>query len=326
MPITTEVQGIFQSDIILRSAIISAIRDLRANTYLLPYVFASLPKDTLTAKEYGEQELARAVEWFTKTEIHVFFNVNPESVQFPCITMTLASSAEQDSEGTLGDVHYIPREDNDYNWPVLAGPLTPVSYDKTTGTVVFDPIQLNGLVLANNMLLVDKNGNEFTILATIDSVTVKIAANTVSNFEQSVIRPSRPAYVTQLESTVYREVYAIGCHVSSEPVHLTYLHSILMFILLRYKQSLLEARGFERSVVSSSDFKRDEQQPFTEWVFSRYCQVTGAVRQSWPKITAQKVTGFEMKAVASQALPPQPNVDPDSDEAVFALFDEIDLI
>lgn len=48
----TEAQGIVQSDILIRSALIAAISDLRANPYLLQYCFASLVNDNLTWQEY----------------------------------------------------------------------------------------------------------------------------------------------------------------------------------------------------------------------------------------------------------------------------------
>jgi hypothetical protein len=103
-----------------------------------------------------------------------------------------------------------------------------------------------------------------------------------------VIKPQRAAYRTALESTMYRESYIIGCYVDSEPIHLVYLHSILVFLLLRYKQVLLEARGFERTTLSSSDFRRDEEL-LPEMYYSRYTTITGTVRQYWPKIIARKI-------------------------------------
>jgi hypothetical protein len=114
-----------------------------------------------------------------------------------------------------------------------------------------------------------------------------------------VIKSANPAYITELESAVFRETYAIGCHVDSEPVHLTYLHSIVVFILKRYNQSLLEARGFERMTLNSADFRRDDES-LPEFLYSRYCQVSGAVRQSWPKSVTMKGTGILVAAQESQ--------------------------
>lgn len=60
--LTTEALGIHQSDVIIRTAIVAALADLRANPWLLDYVFASLPKDEMTMKDYGEKSVEKAKE------------------------------------------------------------------------------------------------------------------------------------------------------------------------------------------------------------------------------------------------------------------------
>lgn len=298
-PTNTTALGIHQSDVIIRTAIIAAINDLRANPWLLDWAFASLPRDELTASTYGEAEVARAKEWFLNTNIPVFLNVARTDVKFPCITVGLQASAEVESEGTLGDTHYIPFEEDEHFGPVtLAGPFTPTSYDRATGTITLDKDDVGSFVIAPNMVVVTRTGSKYPILDVHDATTFVIEPGTITNLSDFVINSADPAYVAELESSLYREVYAIGAHVESEPVHLTYLHSILVFILLRYKESLLEARGFERSVISSQDLRVDSEM-VPEFVYSRYCQVTGYVRQSWPKTIKQKVQLIRPEILAS---------------------------
>jgi hypothetical protein len=314
--LTTEALGIHQSDIIIRSAVIAAIADLRANPWLLDYVFASLARDTLTMKTYGEQEIAQAKKWFQNTNITVIMNVSMNEVKFPCISIALTSSNEVEQEGTLSDTHYKPFESNDSQWPTLAGPLQPLAYNAGTGILNIDPKGLSTLVLAPGMIIVDKVGKQYPILEVLEQSVVVIKSGTVADFGAMVIKPARPAYVTELESSLYRETYAIGAHVDSEPVHLTYLHSILVFVLLRYKQALLEARGFERTLLTSSDFRRDDQ-TIPEFVFSRYCQISGSVRQAWPKTVKPKITSTIANPSPSVgAGPVSPVVETDPFEAI----------
>lgn len=292
----TEATGIVQSDLLIRAAVMEAIRDLRANDYLLDYVFASLPQDPLTAQEFGDAEVRRAKEWFLNTEVKVYLNVNINTVQFPCITIALASSTEE--ETTLGDTHYEPREQTDRDWPIYAGPLTPEDYDLESGRMVLREQDVGSMVLAAGMLVVDRAGNTYPIVEVPDfSAVVRIAPNVSADFTDMTVRPARPAYITAIESASYKEIYSMGCHVDSEAVHATYLHSILVFALLRYKETLLEGRGYERTSLSSSDLRRDEE-ALPEQVYSRYTQVTGYVRQAWPKVTSPKVA-----AVLVQPLP-----------------------
>ena len=283
---TTEALGIFQSDLIIRSAVIAAIRDLRANPFLLDYAFASLPADTLTAGVYGASQVQKAKDWFLKTEINIYLNVNMNQVKFPCVSIALANSVEE--ENTLGDIHYQPFEDADLEWPVYAGPMDPQHYDPATGELVLDPNKPSEFILAPGLLVIDAIGGHHTILAVEDQTHVTIEPGLTVDLSGMQIRPQRPAQVASVESASFREMYSLGCHVDSEAVHLTYLHSVIVFALLRYRQTLLEARGYERSNISSSDFRRDDE-TLPEFLYSRYLQITGYVRQAWPKDIKPKI-------------------------------------
>lgn len=300
---TTEALGIHQSDVIIRTAIIAAIADLRANPWLLDYVFASLPRDDRTMKDYGEKEVQRAKEWFIKTNIPVFMVPRMDEAKVPCITIKLLDS--QEAEVTLGDVHYQEKEDNDAQWPALCKPFTPNKYNSATGIMVVPDAVHDAVVIAPGMVVVDNIGKSHEILETFADGSFLIKQGTIADFTNAVIKGSKPAYVTRLESVSYRESYQIGVHCAGEPVYLTWLHSIVVFILLRYKQSLLEARGFERSVFSSSDFDRNEMFE-AEMVFSRYLNVTGYVRQYWPKDINPKITSFDplpLRVIGGEKLP-----------------------
>lgn len=298
--ITTEAVGVFQSDILIRSALIAGIADLRANPHLLDYAFASLPRDALTMADYGEQEVNAAKSWFLDTDIRVFININPNEVKFPCVSIALQGSVEDAADGTLSDTHYQPFEDRDLEWPVLYGPSTPFGYDPATGKMVVDPVTVNLITVEVGMKVVTRTGVEFTIIEVGDhDITIDSGAE-AGDFVDFVIKAPRPAQVVELESAVFKETYGLGCHVDSEPNHLTYLHSILVFVLLRYRQALLEARGFERSTVSSTDLKREESD-LPETIFSRYMTVSGAVRHVWPKAVSQKITTAVTILSASRA-------------------------
>ena len=285
----TEAVGVHQTDVIVRSALIAGLSDLRANPQLLDYAFASLPRDPLTAQEYGAPEVDRAKEWFLSTDIRVFINVNPNEVKFPCVSIALQSSAEQDAEGTLSDTHYQPYEDRDVEWAVLFGPFTPTAYDPETGKLTYNSNDLNVAVLAPGMAVVTQNGTVYTILAVNDQDLTVDSGAQYADLRNAVVKGPRPSLTVEVESAVFREVFQLGCHVDSEPNHLTYLHSLVIFTLLRYRQALLEARGFERASVSSSDFKRDDE-TLPETIYSRYVTVTGTVRQAWPKAVLPKIT------------------------------------
>jgi hypothetical protein len=313
----SEARGIFQSDVIIRSAIMAAIRDLRLNPWLLDYVFASLLNDPLIREliksDFPEKEIEQARRWFLGNEIVVFMSHAIVEPKFPCVTISLVESSEQ--EATLADVHYVPKQDNDSKWPALTIQFTPVSYNALTGVVTIPDAIADSLVIAAGMMLVDSSGRAHEIIEMDSRTQFKIAPGTVANFTGAVLKGRRPAYITTFESVKMQETYSLGCHVQSEGVHLTYLHSVIVFCLLRYKETLLEGRGFERAKISSSDFMRNgafEQ----ENVFSRHIQVTGYVTQTWPKQTQPKITStlvsplvVSVNSSSGSALEPDPNSD-----------------
>ncbi len=304
---SSEIVGIYQGDLILRSAIIAGLNDLRANPFLLDYVFASLPVDSLTAKEYGTEQVAKAKDWFLRHNITVAMNFNINEIKFPCISIALLASVEE--EATLGDTHYEPLENADLDQPVLAGPMTPTSYDPVTGTIVFTTTALNNLILAPRMVLLTTTGAKYPVVECPDiTTTIVIEAGHQLDLTDCKIVAAVPAYTVGVESVGYKETYSLGCHVDSEAVHLLYLHSILVFLLLRYRESLLEGRGYERTTLSSSDFRRSDVD-LPEFFYDRYMQISGYVRQSWPKAFTRKPTSLFVQALPEDVVAVAPEKD-----------------
>jgi len=313
--------GIFQSDIIIRTAIKAALDDLRANPWLLDYVFISLPQDPLTFLQYGDGEIDRAKKWFATTDIPVIITPRIDAARMPCISIALEESSET-SEATLADVNYETTIDLDQSTN-LAGPFTPTGYNYKTGKVLVRKTDLAGIVLAPGMLLVDIKGTTYPIIDVYNDVSgtdnqpggissFDITPNTVFNMNNVTLQGAPPMYKLPLESTIMKETYSIGCHVNTDFTQLIYLHSILVFALLRYKQRLFEARGFERSTISSSAPQVDASYE-SELVYERFISLSGVVRQFWPKditSTVQGVTVGPITITGSGNLPG--DTDPDN--------------
>lgn len=290
----TRVKGIHQSDIIIRSAVTAALADMRANPWLLDYVFASLPQDALTWKEYGEKDLTQAKKWFLSTNVPVSVLPRLDEGKFPQVTIELQESSEVVPEAIVGDINYEPSEDNDMTWPALTPQFTPISYTPSTGIVRLSK-DLEPLV-AKGMFLVDRLGVAHQIVDVTSQTRFKLTPGTIADLRKCVLKGHRPNWKVDIESSSFKESYRIGIHISGEPAHLTWLHAIVQFALLRYKQVLMEARGFERSTISSSQVARAEWSE-AENVFSRYITITGYVRQFWPKTIAQVIDGVQFEGL-----------------------------
>jgi len=298
----SEILGIFPSGLIIKSAITSALEDLRAQPYLLDYVFASLPVDDLTKDLYGQLEVDKAKEWFLATQIRVFHNVSIDAVKLPCISIKLLSANE--AETTLSDTHYVPHEDSNIAWPPLTDQFDPLNYDYVSGLMTVPESVSKKLWISKGQVVVDVLGGTHIVLETLTDNSFYIEKGLRVDFHNATIRGQKPAYIASLESVNYRETCLLGCHVQGESYLLIYLVSILSFILLAYKESKLEARGFERSVFNLTDEIRNESFE-KELVFSRYIQLQGVCRNSWPKNIVQKITGVHSQIVLpNQSLYP----------------------
>lgn len=296
--VKTGTKGIFQSDVLIRTAVIAALEEMKANPWLLDFVFAWLAHDDLTKtkKHYGEHGIEEAKEWFLNTEISVSMAYRPDRPEFPSINIELLNSNESGAN-SLGDVsNEGVSEDIDASEilirpkPVL-GPFTPASYDSTTGIVTLPTNLTTENLFSGNMLYDAVSNRGYVIDEVLDESTFTIAKGVTANFTRAFVAPRENFHTVLLESVEFAETYRLRCMVNTTPVHLTYLHSILMFILLRSKEDLLEARGFERTTITSGNIMYVEGKDATERISARDITISGFVRQFWPKRITQKIDG-----------------------------------
>ena len=293
--------GIFQGDIIIRTALIEAFRDMRANEWVLDYVFSSLTQDALTSREYGQKEIDKAKRWFIETNIPVVMaSTRIDDIQMPCVTIAQLESNEMENQ--LADLDAVVTEAVQPYWPVLAGPFTAAAYDKETGIITLPqelPRFLNAAVVSAN--------NVVYPISQVVGDKVYIAKNINDNFNGMKIRPYNPktgstnSFAIKVEASNFSESYLIGCHANGEAYEALYLHSLTTFALLRYRQSLLEARGFQRSAINSTNLQQ-EQMFDTDVVYSRYVKLNGVVRNYWPKERGQLVSGMDFGGVSTTAI------------------------
>lgn len=324
---TTLAPGIFQGDVILRTGLMACIEDLRRNPYFLQFCFASLAQDQLSKDEYGQKEIDRAVEWFQRTNIWVINSpTKPDNIDFPCVTIFDAGGREKTESTTIGDVNYDTEEPLDLYWPILVGPITPISYDFQTGNVVFS--NFNDKILVPGMLLVTFDDKSYPILEVdSDTFTITIAAGTVLNLAGCTIRPVKPSQIVTLKGVENTSNFVFMCHVQGATVHLHYLFSIIKFCLYKYKKQYFEARGFELTKVDWGEFKQNEVFP-AEDVYTQSIIVSGVTRDWWPEtvydriesvITQPRVEGMALPLTEAQ-LAEQPWIGSENEDP----FDDID--
>lgn len=294
----SEIKGIFQSDIVLRTALVEALRRLRDQPELIDDIFANLREDALTSAEYGDAAIAAAKNWFLSTDIPVFMSYRIDDVKLPGISIGLQEDSE--AEQTHGDVNYVTQEPSEAQWPVLAGPFSPTAYAPSSGIMVLPQSAVQGLILGAGMVVLDAAGRKYPVTEVLDDDTISIQAGVVADFRGALLKAPAPRNISTIEGVNQRETYIVGVHVQGESTFLAWLHPIVKYCLFKYKQELLEARGLERTAISSAQFLRNDMFG-NEVVFSRAFSVTGYCRQTWRKDVSERVDAVESHLVLGLA-------------------------
>lgn len=291
----SNILGIFQSDLIIRSAIMAGLEEMRSKPYLLDFCFASLMKDLLTYQQYGRKEITAAKRWFLSTKIPVVFNKRVGEIDLPCISISLLKSAE--TRNTLSDTNYEKKEAfNPDNFQLdLTSPFTPVFYNRTTGVLVVPEATMEEVVFSTSYVVFTRRGNAYPVLEVIDDTTIVIAPNINEELNGSVIRSGMSSKVITMGSAIFSESYSIGVYVKGEPIHLVYLHSIVTFVLLRNRRTLLEGRGLERTYLDSGEFSggRFFEGGPQEPTYARFIQLNGDVTQWWPESEDDRIANTQ---------------------------------
>lgn len=134
-------------------------------------------------------------------------------------------------------------------------------------------------------LVVNPNGGAAWPIIDVGLDFIQISSPETFSASSIAIAPRFAYYKANIEHGWFNETYTIGVHVANDPSTLLYLHGAIVYILCRYRESLLEANGFYNSSFSSSDLAPNSAfgAPNAGNAFSRYITLSGQVENSWIK-------------------------------------------
>lgn len=290
---------IFSGDVVIAEAIRRGLEDMRKNPWLLDDVFSSLVTDPDFKDKYGAKELANAKDWFANNKIEVVMRYRQDKDQFPLITIALGSSTEMEDMKHMSDlsteVETLMPNQIGKPIPYILKPFTPVSYNIDTG-ILTTPASLTLRGVRAGQVLVDPDTGNGYIITDVAKNSIQIAAGTELSLSRAAVLPKYPIYRVRREHTFFSESYSIGCHVHGDPAPLLWLHAITVYCILRYRESLLEAKCFTQSSISSSDLMKNPnfEGPGGDNVFSRYITLSGMVENSWLKTPRRVLEAVEI--------------------------------
>lgn len=303
--------GIFQSDLIITSALRVGIADIRKNRYLADQMLEELTKDPYLKDVYGEQEIRRFRE-FLDNEIYVFVEHRPpDTVKYPCVVVSIGSGQEDSrqmladghsvAEGTLGSlggaVAASPR--------TMLGPVTPIAYDKLTGQVTFDSkVNLSESTVFEDMFVYDSKNNKFyKIELVLDNQTLLIEPGSNPDLTDMSIYPTK-----QVVNHIQREIKVWENHslklYSTDPTELLYLFSTMIYLLQRYKKRLFDDRGFSLSTLGYGDLYRANAGDDPNNLYGRDMTIRGYITHSVTEQTTIPLDGINhMLKIESDRAP-----------------------
>lgn len=295
--------GIFPADIIVRTAVIDAFRELRAQPWLLDFAFQALLVDELTVREYGAETLETEKRWFLENDVKVTLGYKINNINVPHVAIWFGD--QQEADLTTGDVHDTPQET--IPWVIAASPVmtfTAAAYDLDAGTVTLPAGKTTESVFAGMRVLDTVHGKAYEILEIIGDQEFAIAAGTQINLTNAQVVNRNGLWNVKLESQANRETFHMDVVVQGDATKCIVLHGLLRWCLQRGKQRLLEGRGFERSLLSSSGLLvAADGDNAAQILFKRTLTLTGITREYWPKDVGAPLQGLgSALVVASGAV------------------------
>jgi hypothetical protein len=293
--ISTSSYGSHPTDITVRTCLLAAFDDIRANPYLLDFCFNWLMTDELTKRYYGEKELNELKDWFLNNEIPITTGYNSDAAKLPHITIWLGDQSEH--QKITGDTNDIPQERIDMTnimskqAPALV--FTPLTFDPATGIITLPSNQSTANIYPGMRVWDKVNNRHYPILEVLSDSQFQLDEDLVLNLTNAQVVNASDLYIVSLEGITYRESVKIVVSTQGDPVKTIALHQIVLFCLNKYKQQYLEARGFELPQISSSGMGGPMQGPSqSQWIFQRTINVSGLVRYYWPKSISAAVQGI----------------------------------
>jgi hypothetical protein len=164
--------------------------------------------------------------------------------------------------------------------PYVIPPFIPTGFDSALGTVG-TPVGTDLGPVASGMVLVNPTtGNGAVIQGISDNGEIQIQPETELDSSQLAVIPQYKFFTSRLGRSFFEENWNITL-VTNDPQTLLWLHSIVVFGLLRYRE-FLEHNGFLETHFTSTDiFTPEFSNAEGEEFFARQITMMGKVEQKF---------------------------------------------
>lgn len=285
---------IFQADAIILTAIRAGLADIRNTPFLVDDILCQFTKDPYLSKAYGTQP--ERMKELLKKQINIVMETRlPDTSKLPAIVIKIGGGSEDPQKQGLGDaIHYETVDGQQLGVKnfnnIVAGPVTPISYDTDSGLISFDTKLEN--VFPGQYVYDEVNFQQYEIQAVLDDYSLVIDTDIRANFSNMTIRTATNNVKHQKKSTWFYEDYTFTS-LSTDPNELMFLWSLILYILGRYKKTLFEARGLENMSFSYTPIYDPNPSDSTNILFARDVKISGRVEHSFIESTNQLIEGID---------------------------------
>lgn len=297
--------GIFPTDVFLKTMLEESLQDIKNNLWLLDYIMWDFTHNPFLKQKYGQKQVDSAKIWFQNNNINVFLQYVKDKEKFPCIVISLGSSTETQELRTMGDVTQVtvgltPMEVGQ-KIPYVVPPFTPSSFDASTGTVGVPTGVDISAVSAGMVLLNPANGSGVPVLS-INGQNIIIKAGLELDASQLGVVPQYRYFQTRFGRSFFQENWSLTC-ASNDPETLIWLHTIVIFSLLRYREFMEHNGILEYTGLSSTDiFNPDFSNAAGEEIYCRQININTKCQQNWPRDLHKKIESVQLRSTNPEAV------------------------
>lgn len=281
--------GIFQLDLTVKTAIELGIEDMRKNPWLIDHMLDMCLENPYLKDKYGQKQIDACKEWLLSNQIDVYMRPRDDKDRMPCVAIVPGPSPEKPDMKSMADqssesVVLMPQQIGK-PIPYIVKPFTPLGYDTGSGIVEVDSAVKGLSGIAAGMILVDPSNGQGFIIQDFTDEGIHIEPGIILDATQLAVVPQYQFYKARIEHTFMQESCDIECYGHGDPSVAMWLHSIVLYSILRYRESLLEAHGFTESSVASSPLRESPNYSGAngEKAYVRAINLTGQVENSWIK-------------------------------------------
>jgi hypothetical protein len=296
---------ITQTDVFLKTLLEESIQDIKNNLWLVDHILWDFTHNPFLKQKYGQKQVDACKTWFTNNAINVFHQYVKDKEKFPCIVITLGSSVEHQEYRTLGDVgtHTIGLAPTEVGQkiPYVVPPFVPTGFTPSTGMIVA-PIGTDlSAVSAGMVLLNPVNGNGTPVLG-VNGQSISIQPGLELDASQLGVVPQYRYFQTRLGKSFFQENWSLTC-ATNDPQTLLWLHSIVVFSMLRYREFMEHNGLYEITNFSSTDiFNADFSNAAGEEIYCRQISFSNKVEQTWPRGLHKKLESILLRDTNPQAV------------------------